>query len=236
MPKNKLKKSTAGKRVTTKKTSQILTEQVETPEFSNEMKPLKNSKQKLYLKIGIFLALILLGYFLYLNKNFFLAGSVNGQMIFTSELNQKLKERYGNQVLEELINEKIVMSEASTKKIIITEKDIDKKVAELEKNLGGKASIEDLLREQGLTNEEFRKQIYIRLTVDKILEKKVNVTVKEINDYIAKNPEEINNVNATDSAAQIKYTKDLLSQQEMSAEFEKWFNDLRTKAKIQRYL
>lgn len=203
----------------------------ENPSAINE-----NKKSRNLLKVALVLGCLILGYLLYRNKNLILAGSVNGTLIYKSEINQILQNRYGKQVLEELINEKLIFQEAQKKNIKITDKDVNTKISELEKNIGGKKQLEELLTTQGLTQEEFKKQITIRLLVDTLLKDKLKVSDKEIDDYILKNADVLEAAKATDSASQKKYAQDFLTQQKMSTEFEKWFNDLKQKAKIQKFL
>lgn len=207
------------------------------PEYMKDVTYQNNSEtKKNYLLYILFLLLIALGFILYKNKDLYLSGTYNGKPVFAWELNSRLKQRFGSQVLDELINERIVLEEAAKKNIAVTQDEINKKVSEIEKSLGNKTSFDEALKQQGLTLEEFRNQIKLRLIVDKIVGSDVKVTDKEVEDYITKNEEMLKTLVGTDSAKVKTYTVDALKQQKISGLFEKWFTDLKNKTKIVKYL
>lgn len=193
-------------------------------------------RPKFFTRIFLLLALIILVFLAYKNKDLFLAGMVDGQPIFSWELNSRMSARYGQQTLDEIINERLVLSEAAKKGITVTDKEIKDKIAEVEKSLGGQTTLPDALKQQGLTMEEFQKQIKLRLVVEKTLADKVKVSEKEIDNYLTSNKDTIATYAGSESASQRKYATDTLKQQKTSTEFEKWFNDLKAKAKISKFL
>jgi len=195
-----------------------------------------SSKKRSYLPYIFIVLLIVLGYVLFKNKDLYLAGSYNGKPVFAWDLNSRLKQRFGSQVLDEIINEKIVLDEAAKKNINVSPDEINKKVSEIEKSLGNKTAFDEALKQQGLTIEEFRNQIKLRLVVDKIVGSDVKVTEKEVDDYLTKNEDMLKTVVGSDSAKLKTYASDALKQQKISGLFEKWFTDLKNKAKIVKYL
>lgn len=214
---------------------------IEIEENINEQLPAdKKSKaegfNKNYLFIALVLVLFIIGLFAYQNKSLFVVGSVDNKWIFTKELNQKLRERFGKQVLEEMVNERILLSEAAKKGISVTKEEIEQKVAEITKNLGTQTSLSEVLKQQGMTEADFKKQVEMRLIVEKMLGDKVKVTVTEITDYIENNKAQLESGVGSDSAVLKKYAEDYLKQQKIGTEFEKWFTEIKQKVKISNFL
>jgi len=203
--------------------------------FSNEENT-NEPKKKNFPYFFVLIVLIILGYLLFKNKDLVLSGTVNNQPIFVWELNSRMNQRYGKQVLDEIISERLVVAEANRQNIKVSPGEIDKKVSEVEKTFGGKTGFEQALKQQGLSLSDFKKQIELRLTVEKILSDKIKVTSKEVEDFLTQNKDNIESFAGSESAKQKQYAEDSLKQQKMSAEFEKWFSALKSKAQISNFL
>jgi len=195
----------------------------------------KDEGKKKFPKFVFVLVLAILAFLLYKNKDIFLAGTVDGKPIFAWELNGRLRQRYGQQAIQEIISERLVLAEANKKGIKATEKEIQDKIAEIEKGLGGQAKLPDVLKQQGLTMVDFRMQVELRILVDKMIGTSIKVNQKEIDDFLVQNKDNIETYAGTDSAKQKAYAEDSLKQQKTSEAFDKWFNDLKSKAKITTY-
>jgi foldase protein PrsA len=159
---------------------------------------------------------------------------VNGQPITRFELNNLLVRRFGQQSLDTLINERLILGSARQKGVYITPKDIDQKVSDITKRLEGKMTLDEALKYQGMTQDEFKKQIEIQLTIDKLFEKDSTVSAKEIDDYIQKNSQLAKT--STDPAQLREDVKSILQQQKTTEAFDTWFTQIQKQAKIQRFL
>jgi len=204
-------------------------------QLPEEQKTKKEGFNKYYLLSAAVLLLFIIGLLIYQNKSMFVAGSVDSSLIFTKELNQRLQARYGKQVLEEMVNEKILLSEAAKKNISVTKEEMEKKIAEITKSLG-KTPLADVLKQQGMTEADFRQQVEMRLLVEKLMADKVKVTAKEITEYVEKNKEQLSTSVGSDSAALKKYAEDYLKQQKIGTEFEKWFTEIKKNIKVTSFL
>lgn len=224
------------RRVTRKKAEIIEPAEIRNDVFEEKQTAASSSGFRSYLNIkNIILVLILLGVlFVWKFKNLFIAATVNGQPISRLQLISQLQKRFGDQVLDNMINERLILAAARQKGIFITSAEIDKRIKTIEDQLQGKMSLDEALKAQGLTKDEFRKQIEIQLSIDKMFEKEASVSSKDIDDYIGKNGDYYKN--STDPAALKEEVKSFLLQQKISDLFNKWFTDLRQKASINKYL
>lgn len=189
------------------------------------LKKLKSSK-KVYLIILIALFL-LLGFY---KKSWFIAAMVNGMPITNLELQMDLNKQFRTQTLNQLINEKIILDEARKVGAIPTDAEINTKISELEKNVGGKEVLDNLLSQQGQTRDSLKDQIRIQLAINKLYEKEATVSSEEVSKFLEENKQVLS---ATDSAGQEKEAFETVKNQKLSQIFNQKFQELRTRAKIQ---
>ena len=107
-----------------------------------------------------------------------------------SKLVEKLEEAR-QKVAQQMIEDRLLYSEAKKQNIEIDERDIDSKVQEIVKGVGSKANFDRALLEQQLTvkdlKERYRQQFMIRKVVDHKVGAGVMVTPVEIENYYTKN-------------------------------------------------
>jgi len=104
------------------------------------------------------------------------AGNITQDELYTA-----LKDKYGEQVLQQLIFEKVL-----SKKYKVSSKDVDKQVQEAKDQLG--SQFESALQQYGYKDEKyFRNTIKVGLLEQEAATKDVKVTDKELKDYYDKN-------------------------------------------------
>lgn len=184
-------------------------------------------RQKSFYLILLVIGILLLAFY---KKSWFVAALVNDMPITNLELQSKLNEQFRSQTLNQLINEKIIMNEASKKAAIPNEEDVNKKIAELESSVGGKEVLDSLLSQQGQTRTSLRDQVRVQLAIAKLYENEASVSASEVEKFLAENRESLK---ATDSAQQEKQAFDAIKNQKLSQIFSQKFQNLRQKAKIQ---
>lgn len=162
-------------------------------------------------------------------KGYIVAAVVNGSPVFRWDVSRQLDARFGAQIIENMISEKLIASAAMKNKVVITAADVDAKTNEIVKSLGANVKLEDLLKYQGMTKEDFQHQIRLQLTVEKILGKDVSVSEMEVTDFITKNKE---TMTATDEAALKAEAKTALIAQKINEKIQPWFAQLKKDAKI----
>jgi len=178
------------------------------------------------LAIGIVAVLVV-------NKGMFVAAVVDGKPIFRWELTRVLTARFGKQTLEGMISEQLISEEAAKGGVSVSQADIDTKTKTLVDSLGGGMTIDQLLQFQGMTRADFDSQLKLQLTVEKLLGKDVTVTDDEVTAYIATNSATLT---ATDEAGIRVEARQAIFSQQINDRLQAWFAQLKTKAKILRFL
>lgn len=217
-------RKTVQKKISTKK--RIAADVVMTPTSA----PARKFNTKVfYLVVG----LLALSALVLANKSMFLAAVVEGKPIFSWELNRVLVDRYGKQTLEGMISEQLIANEAKRQKVSVSSKDIKSREEEIVKGLGSGMPLEELLKVQGLSKDEFDRQITLQLTVQKILGKDLVITQDDIDMFIASNRATLV---ATEEASLRVEVKQAILDAKIGEKLQSWFNELKTKAKILRFL
>ena len=200
---------------------------------------LNNFLNNLFDKIATFrskkyfyVAAIVLGILLLViyKKSWFVAALVNGSPVTNLELQTQLNKQFRTQTLNQLVNEKLILSEANKNGAIPTDAEIDQRISELEKSVGGKEVFDNLLSQQGQTRVSVRNQIRIQLAITKLYENEATVSAEEVAKFLEENRQSLQ---ATESAAQEKEAFDAIKQQKLSQIFNQKFTELRQNAKIQ---
>jgi len=188
-----------------------------------------------YLIIGGIIVLV--GLFSFWKKDWFVVATVNNQPITTIEFYQNLKAKNGREVLDQIIRDKIISQEAAKKGIVVTPADIDKRIKEIENQIGGKDQLKAALTSRGITEVDFRSQIKIQLFVEKLLEKDIKVSEKEIDDYINRNPEDPNiaGKDPKDKKLREEISKTIKSNK-LNDKFQTWYSNLEKQAKINKFI
>lgn len=183
-----------------------------------------------WIVIALFILLIVL--FL-TNKGLILAAVVNGRPIFRWELSKVLVSRFGKQTLEGMISETLISDQARKSGVSVSQTDIDGKVADIMKGLGADVKLEDVLKFQGMTKDEFENQIRLQLTVEKLLGRDIQITEPDVDAYIATNRATLV---ATEPAALRAEARAALLGAKISEKLQPWFMELKDKAKVFRFL
>lgn len=225
------RKSATKKYNTRKKADTVSSvEMVNTPAVS----PSSSFSQLVTPRNIILIIILVIALLLWKFKGSLIAAMVNGQPISRWQLNDQLVRKFGDQMLENIINERLILAAARQKGIIVTSQDIDTKIQDIEKRLAGQTTLDEALKAQGMTKEEFRRQIEIQLSIDKLFDNEATVSSTDIDEYISKNAQAYKN--ATDPALLRKEVNDLLKQQKISDLFEKWFSEVKKSASVKKFI
>jgi hypothetical protein len=205
-------------------------------EITSKASESEKSGKNLFLnkKNIIILALIVLSLLAWKAKDYFIVATVNNQPISRSELSKELYRRFGQQILDVLINERLILSAARQKGVFIATNSIDSRIKQIEESLQGQMSLDDALKAQGLDMDGFKKQLEIQLSIEQMFENEATLSASEVDDYIKENAEAYKN--STDPAALKEQVASMLKQQKISQLFETWFQGIRNDAKINTHL
>ncbi len=181
----------------------------------------------------VVLLLVALAALILRNKGWFIAATVNGSPIPRWELNDRLSKRYGTQVMEAIIGEKLISDAALKQGVSVGSDEIANRIKDVEKSLNGTMKLDDALKMQGVSKDEFENQVRIQLLIDKMLSKEVSVSATEVDDFL-KNSGSL--ITASDPAQRRTEAEKEVRNNKITEKFQQWFADLKAKAKINRYL
>lgn len=179
------------------------------------------------------LVLILVLLVLAVRKGWIVAAFVNGKPIFRYQLTQNLISRFGIQTLEGMIGEALIADAARSANVTITQAEIESKEAEVVAGLGENVKLEDVLKFQGMTKEDFDTQIRLQMTVEKLLSRDVVISESDIDNFIATNSATLV---ATTPSELREEARLALFTQKVNEKIQPWFEELKQKAKILRFL
>lgn len=178
-------------------------------------------------------AILVLSALLIANKQWIIAGVVNGKPIWSWELNKLMADRFGKQTLEGMISERLIAEEAAKQGVSVAKAEVDAKQREILKTLGGSLSVDELLKYQGISRSDFDNQLRLQLTVQKILGKDLVITEDDLDRYIATNRAILT---ATEPAALREEAKQAILDAKVGEKLQSWFLELKNKAKVLRFL
>lgn len=184
-----------------------------------------------YFVLGIIV--LVLSAFLWKNKGWVVAATVNNRPVWRWDLESRMVSRFGSQTIDELVSESLIRQTAAKNKVIISKIEVDNKVSEIEKSLAGKITIKDALAQQGMTIDDFRRQVELQLMLEKLTASSVAVSDKEIQDYIDKNK---STLTATDEAGLKEEVRKILLAGKQGTVLRDYFTNLRSQAKILKFL
>ncbi len=191
----------------------------------SNFKKIKPNDKRVYLVILVLGLILLISY----KKSWFVAAMVNNTPITNFELLSRVNQQYRSQVLNQMINEKVILDEANKKHIAITDKEIGDRIAQLEGSVGGAQMLDNLLAQQGMTRVEYKRQLLVQMSFEKMYESEATISAEEVTKFIETNKDQLQ---ATNSADQIKEATDLIKQQKLSKIFQEKFQQLKNAANI----
>jgi len=207
---------------------------VQESQQKTEKKFIKISFKKATLLIIILIIIIAIGVLVYVNKGLFIAATVNGNSISRLTIIQKLEKASGKSLLDSLITEKLIQDEASAKKIVVSDDEINAEIKKYEDQFSAQGSTLDAeLAAQGMSRDDLKNQIILRKDVEKLLADKINVTDQEVAQYITDNKV---SVPSGQEAAINDQIRSELSSQKLNNEAQTLITDLKSKAKIQYFV
>lgn len=109
--------------------------------------------------------------------------TVDGEKILQTELDQALREQYGAEVLDTLINNKIIALEAEKEGITVSDNAIQAEYDELVESYGGKAALQKALDANGLTVESVKDNIRMYKLTKDVMAKSIDISGEELQQY-----------------------------------------------------
>ena len=203
---------------------------VHEPEEKIEKKPRKISRKTAIIILVIIVILALA----YIYKGLFIAAMVNGSPISRLSIIQKLEKSYGKNLLDSIINEKLIQNEASAKGVVVSDDEVNAEIKKVEDQISVQGStLGAELLAQGMSMDDFKNQIILRKKVEKLLGDKINVTDEEVEQYIKDNEVSIPSGQEATAKGEIKSS---LREQKLNTEAPTLISGLKLKANIQYFV
>ncbi|MDP3791803.1 MAG: peptidylprolyl isomerase [Candidatus Omnitrophota bacterium] len=109
------------------------------------------------------------------------------------ELIRRLEEvREG--IIKQLIEDRLIFSEAKKANITVEEKEINVRIEEIQRKIGSEKELEDMLNQQNLTLNELRARYKEKIMIRKLIDQKVGariiITPLEVKNYYSENKDQ----------------------------------------------
>jgi parvulin-like peptidyl-prolyl isomerase len=191
----------------------------------------KINKRTTLLTIIILAVLGVLFYF----KGLFIAAIVDGKPISRFEVIKELENTSGRQALDALVVKQLISAEANKAGVAVSQEDVDAEIQKIKDKISKQGgTLEMILAQQGINQDQFREQISLQKKLEKILGDKIQVTDEEVNQYFTQNKI---TPPAGVSEDEIKnQIREQLKNQKFSTEADKWVTDHKSQASIQYYV
>lgn len=157
---------------------------------------------------------------------------VDNTPITRIELYRELEKRSGNEIIEQLVTERLVLSEAQKRGIVISENEINEEYKKVEEQVG-KDMLNNLLAQQNVSEADFRKSLKLQFLVRKMFGQDINVSEQEVDDYLkqAQMPEA---TNSAELEKQKEQAKENLKQQKVSQAFKDFLQQTNNSSRVVR--
>ena len=203
-----------------------LVKKEETPVISKK----KSSKIFFYAFILIVIALLI-----YFGAKFFLAASVNGQLVSRLSVIKALEKQGGRKILDDMILKILITQEAKKRKITVTKKDLDAEIKKIETNITSQGmTLDQLLQQQGMSKSDLIEEVNIQMLLTKMIGDSIKVSEKEIDEYIDLQKKQL----PEDSTQEFprEQVKATINQQKLQEKAQSFIAELKAKAKINYFI
>lgn len=176
----------------------------------------------------VLIALVIFGAIIY---RWMVVARVNSIIINRVAFYRELQRQAGKQVLEDMITRSLMKQALEDKRIVVTDAEVDKEIANLEKQLKERnQKLEDILKQQSVTKEELRENIRLNKGFEKLFADKIKISDDEVKKYIEENESLF--AEGTSDEKKIEQARQLLRTRKLSQEYQNWLSSARAKATI----
>ena len=172
---------------------------------------------------------------IYFSVRFFLVASVNGQLVDRLTIIKDLEKQGGKKVLDTVILKTLINQEAKKRKLSVSKQEVDAELQKIEANITAQGStLDKLLQQQGMKKSDLTEEVKIQLLVSKMVGDNINVTDKEVDDYI--DSQKIQISPNPDQEFPREQIKQQIKQQKLQQKIQAFVTDLKAKAKINYFI
>lgn len=172
---------------------------------------------------------------LFIFKGLFIASIVNGEPISRFSVIKELEKQGGKSVLDSLVTKKIIAQEVRKKNITISQSEIDQEIKKIEESLKTQGTtLDQVMKTRGMTKTELNEQIKLQLSIAEMVGKDVEVSDKEIDDFITANKAQFPEGTSEDQIK--KQSSEQIKQQKLQQKTQEFIKNLQEKAKITNFV
>lgn len=191
----------------------------------------------------IILLVVGLAVLAYVANKYLVVAWVDKRPVTAFEYYSTLSKRYGNDISEELIVQKLLESEADAKGIKISDDELSSEISKIEEQQGGKDKLDQILQAQNISVDEFHRLVKLQLLRSRLFAAEAMVTDTDVDAYIAENgdafaPTKDASTGATiDPKADPKLRESImeqLKQQKTNASFSAWLQGARQSDRVKK--
>ena len=178
---------------------------------------------------------VIIALILYRFKGLLVAATVNNQPISRLTVLQELEKQGGKQIMDNLVTNALIRQEAKKQNLSVSQDEVKAQLDDISNNLTSQGQdLVTALAAQGMTENDLKSQIELKILVDKLAAKDINVTDKEVEDYFTQNKDLYGkDAKLADLKDQIKTT---LQSQKTSEAINSWLTTLKSNAKINYFV
>lgn len=201
----------------------------EEKDLLKEVRPERKTATYLLVVLGF---LLVVGYYF---KQYIVAAMVNNKPIYRLSIVKALEKQGGQQAMDSLITQELILQEGQKKNVTVNDGDIDKKFQELEAQFKQQGqTLDKVLEAQGLNRAAVKDQLKIQITLEKLLGDKINVTDKELDEAYKQQKQVLAQEKDLEKAKSA--LRESLKSQKLSSEAQKLIEELKKSAKIRYFV
>lgn len=192
----------------------------------------ESPRSKIFTKKYLYAVLIVLAVIgvLFTVSRFWIVAWVDNKPITRFELYSLLEKRDEGKTAEELIVERLLLSEGQKQKQAVSKAETEAEIKKIEEQQGGAAQLDQILSMQKLSREDFRKLVELQLLKQKLFSNGVNITKDDVEKYIEDNKASLpanilNNPESSEAAKLRDSAKEQLKQLKVNENFNNWLNE-----------
>ena len=130
--------------------------------------------------------------------------TVNGEEIYRSEYDRAVYQNSGEDVLENLILERLITGEARKRNVTADNADVTRQIDELKLQFGSDQAFQSALLQQGLTEEALVRQFEISALLRQMVSDQVQVSDQEVDTQYQSNAQQYEGQPEADAKQQIR--------------------------------
>ncbi len=179
----------------------------------------KKKKKKLFSFLGIITAGVIIAGVVYQVNRTDAVASVDGDKITKDQLYEVLMSQGGTDVLDSMIEQKVINKEAEKKSVTVSEKELNKELDALITSYGGEDTFNQALEASGIKEKEVKKDLETNLKAKKLVEDTIEISEDEMKSYFDENKDSF------DQPEQVKASHILVKDEKTANEVKKKLSD-----------